>query len=195
MKRRVALLLALAFAPQFASAVLPARNLCVELREVDAGGSGAGWQVSTADARAVREHTPQRLCVQNGEAATLALDLTRPVQVWQAAPGVVLPTAVPTTQWMHAGQRLSVRPRWAGGREPVSVELAARTSRFDPAVAPRSAEAPSRVAGDVQTTLRLPLGAWVTIASTGGATDNAGVVASSQARPGLVLQLRVELAP
>lgn len=197
MKRRAApwLALGLAFASQCAPAASPARNLCVELRESGAANAAAGWQVSSADARAARERTPQRLCVQNGESASLTLDVTRPVQVWQAAPSVVLPVAIPTTRWMHAGQRLSVRPRWAGGQALVSIELATHASRFDPSVAAGSAEAPSRTGAEVQTTLRVPLGKWVTIASTGDAADGAGVVSSSQARPGRVLQLRVELAP
>lgn len=195
MKRCFALWLVLALVPQYAFAAPPARNLCVALRESGSADAATGWQLSSADARAARERTPQRLCVQDGESASFALDVTRPVQFWQAAPGVVLPVAVPTTQWMHAGQRLTVRPRWGGGREPVSVELAARASRFDPAVATGSAEPPSRIAADVQTTLRVPLGAWVTVASTGDTAGEAGVVASSQARPGRVLQLRVDLAP
>lgn len=185
----------LGLVPSLALAALPARNLCVELREASVAAPGAGWQVSSADARAVRDRAPQRLCMQNGEVATLALDLTRPVQVWQAAQGVALPVAVPTTQWMHAGQRLSVRPRWDGGREPVKVELAAHASHFDRVVAPGSGESPSRTAVEIETTLRAPLGAWITIASTGETADDANVVASSQARPGRVLQMRVELVP
>lgn len=201
MKRRAALMLALGLGlvPQFALAAPPARNLCVELREASSADAATGWQVSSADARASRERTSQRLCVQNGETASIALDVTRPVQVWQMALGAVLPVAVPTTQWMQAGQRLTVRPRWAGGQAPVSVELATHASHFDPNVAAGSAEAPSRIGAEVQTTLRVPLGKWVTIASAGAAADSAadgaGVISSNQARPGRVLQLRVELAP
>lgn len=193
MKRRAVLWLAVA--PALACAAPPQRTLCVELRETGRIDASAGWQLSSADARASRERVGQRLCVRNGERASLALDLARPVQIWQAAPGVVWPVALPTTQWLHAGQRLDVRPRWAGGQAPVDVELTAQASRLDPTVAPGSGEAPSRAAAEVQTTLRVPLGQWVTIASSGDAADAAGVVASSQARPGRELQLRVELAP
>lgn len=194
MKRRLALLMLL-LAPGLVPAAPPARNLCVELRETGGSAAAGGWQVSSADARAERERASQRLCVLNGESASFALDITRPVQVWQTAQGVVLPIPVPTTQWLHAGQRLAVRPRWPGGKAPVSVELAAGASRFDGTVAPGSAEPPSRAAAEVQTTLQLPLGQWVTIASSGDADDDANRASTRQAQGGRVLQLRVEVAP
>ena len=140
MKRRAVLWLAVA--PALACAAPPQRTLCVELRETGRIDASAGWQLSSADARASRERVGQRLCVRNGERASLALDLARPVQIWQAAPGVVWPVALPTTQWLHAGQRLDVRPRWAGGQAPVDDELTAQASRLDPTVAPGSGEAP-----------------------------------------------------
>jgi hypothetical protein len=182
------------------AAVLPARNLCIELRAASADGvdSAGGWQVSSTGARAAREQPPQRLCVQNGERAALNFGVTRPVQVWQAAPGVLLPVPVPTTQWIPAGQRVDVRVRWGGKREPVQLEIDARASRFDPSVAPGSGEAPSRAEAGVQTTLRVPLDTWVTIASAGDGADGAdrtGVVSTAQARAGLWLQVRIRLAP
>ncbi len=182
------------------AAALPARNLCIELREASADGvdAAAGWQVSSTDARAAREQPPQRLCVQNGERAAMNIGVTRPVQVWQAAPGVVLPLPVPTTQWIPAGQRLGVRARWGGGREPVQLEIDAHAGRFDPSVAPGSGEAPSRAEAGVQTTLRVPLDTWVTIAAAGteaDGADNAGVVSTASARAGHRLQVRITLAP
>ncbi|HMN77203.1 MAG TPA: hypothetical protein PKC97_14145 [Burkholderiaceae bacterium] len=191
MMRRAAL--ALALAPVLGWSAAPGRNLCVELRE--SGADAAGWQVSSDAARSGRDFQPQRLCVQNGESVSLALELTRPVQLWQAAPGVVLPIPVPTTHWLHAGQRLDVRPRWAGAKAPVSIEIAARASRFDPGVAAGSAQAPSRAGAELRTTLSVPLGEWVTIASTGDPAPDAGSVSTRQARAGRVLQLRVELGP
>lgn len=191
MMRRAAL--ALALAPVLGWSAAPGRNLCVELRE--SGADAAGWQVSSDAARSGRDLQPQRLCVQNGESVSLALELTRPVQLWQAAPGVVLPIPVPTTHWLHAGQRLDVRPRWAGAKAPVSIEIAARASRFDPGVAAGSAQAPSRAGAELRTTLSVPLGEWVTIASTGDPAPDAGSVSTRQARAGRVLQLRVELGP
>ena len=193
MKRRIVLVLTLA--PGLGWAAAPARNLCIELRESGRAASATGWQLNSADVRAERERPPQRLCVQNGERASLALELTRPVQVWQAAPGVVLTIPVPTTQWLHAGQTLEVRPRWDGAKAPVSVEIAVEASRFDPSVAEGSSQPPSRAGTALRTTVAVPLGEWVTIASTGEAAQDSGFVSTSQARTGRVLQLRVELGP
>jgi len=191
MMRRIALVLALV--PALGWAAAPGRNLCVELRE--SGAAAAGWQVSSADARSGRDFRPQRLCMQNGASASLALELTRPVQLWQAAPGVVLPIPAPTTHWLHAGQRLDVRPRWAGAKAPVKIEIAAQASRFDPGVAAGSSQAPSRTGAEVRTTLSVPLGEWVTIGSTDAPAPDAATVSTRQARAGRVLQMRVELAP
>jgi hypothetical protein len=198
MRAAVAVLVAqFVLLPGAAVAALPARNLCIEVREAGADGvdAASGWQVSSADARAARERPPQRLCMQNGDRAAMNFGVTRPVQVWQAVPGVVLPVPVPTTQWIPAGQHFSVRARWGGGRAPVELEIDARASHFDPSVAIGSSEAPSRAEAGVQTTLRVPLDTWVTIASAGGGNDDAGLVSTAQARGGHRLQVRVSLAP
>lgn len=195
-----ALFVQLALSPGWAAAAPPSRTLCVDLREAGADGArgtdtAGGWQVSSTEARAAREQPPQRLCMQNGESAAMNFGVTRPVQVWQAVPGVVLPVPVPTTQWIPAGQHVALRARWGGGREPVQLEIDARASRFDPSVAPGSSEAPSRAEAGVQTTLRVPLDTWVTIASAGGGADDVGSVSTQQARAGYRLQVRVSVAP
>jgi len=185
-----------------AAGPLPQRDLLVELREADAAqpsaGAGAtGWNVRSADASAARERPSQQLRVQNGASASLRLTVTRPLQVWQAAPGALLPVAVPGTQWIEAGQRLTVQPRWPGGHEPVAVTVSAGASRLDPHVAPGSAELPQRTDAAVVTTVSAPLGQWVTLASTGAGDDGLNVVASGQAAASAqrVLMLRVSLAP
>jgi hypothetical protein len=177
---------------------LPQRDLLIELREAEAaqepGGAG-GWNARSTDARTARERPAQQVRVHNGASASLRLAVTRPLQVWQAAPGVLLPVPVPQTQWISAGQSLTLQPRWPGGREPVSVALSAEASRLDPAVAPGSAELPQRSEAAVATTVRAPLGQWVTIAATGAEAGDMNVVASAQAASRRVLQLRVSLAP
>ncbi len=180
---------------------LPQRDLLIELREADAaaGADATGWSVRSADASAARERPAQQLRVQNGASASLRLTVTRPLQVWQAVPGALLPVAVPvpTTQWIAAGQRLTLQPRWPGGREPVSVALSSDSSRLDPHVAPGSAELPQRAEAAVMTTVNVPLGQWVTLASTGTGNDDMTIVSSGQAAAAArrVLQLRVSLAP
>ena len=195
---RRALLLA-ALLPGVALAAPPQRNLLIELRETT-GGAGNGWNLRSGDASAARERPPQQLRVQNGASASLRLEVTRPLQVWQALPiagqaGAAMPIPVPTTQWVSAGQRITVQPHWPGGREPVSVEISAESSRFDPAVAVGSAELPQKSDAGLKTTVLAPLGEWITLAASGGGSDDPNVVATSQAATPRVLQMRVSLAP
>ena len=183
-----------------ADPALPQRNLLVELREADAGQAPAGasgWSARSADASIARERPSQQLRVLNGGSASMRVGVTRPLQVWQVAPGAWLPTPVPTTQWIEAGQRLTVQPRWPGGREPVSVAIAFESSQLDTTVARGSAELPQRTEASVTTTLRAPLGQWVTVAATGTEDGNRNAISSGEAAAlaQRVLQLRVSLAP
>ena len=182
-----------------AAQALPQRDLQVELREADASQArqgAAGWSARSADASIARERPPQQLRVRNGASASLQLTLTRPLRAWQWGADFLLPPGAPGTQWLEAGQRLVVQPRWPGGRAPVSVALSAEASRFDPAVAPGSAEPPQRTAARLATTVSAELGQWVTLAAT-GVGDDGNVVSSGQAAAsaGRVLQLRVSVLP
>jgi hypothetical protein len=177
---------------------LPQRDLLIELREADASQAPAGapgWSVRSADAGMARERPAQQLRVHNGASASLRLTVTRPLQVWQAAPGALLPVPVPTTQWIAAGQRLTLQPRWPGGREPVSVAVNAGSSHLDPSVAPGSAELPQRTEAHVATTVSAPLGQWVVLAATGAGEDDANVVSSGRAAARRVLHVRASLLP
>lgn len=196
-RRTAAWLLSLLLAATHAAAAPPQRNLLVELREADAAQArpGApGWTLRSADASLPRVQPAQQLRVLNGASASLRLAVTRPLQVWQADPVSWLP--VPGTQWVSAGQQLTVAPRWPGGQEPVTVTLTSESSRFDPAVAPGSAELPQRAESSVSTTLRVPLGEWVTVAASGAVDRDPNVVSSGQAAATAqrLLQLRVSLA-
>lgn len=177
---------------------LPPRNLLVELREADTAptlAGAAGWTVRSADAATPRAQPAQQLRVLNGASASVRIGVTRPLQVWRADPLTWLP--VPGTQWVSAGQQMTVTPRWPGGSEPVTVALRAEASRFDPAVAPGSAELPGRFEARVETTLRAPLGEWVTVAASAAGDGDPDVVSSGQAAAAVqrVLQMRVSLAP
>jgi hypothetical protein len=185
-----------------AAGALPQRDLLIDLREADASQAGAGapgWSVRSADALAARERPPQQLRVRNGASGSVRLTVTRPLQVWQAAPGPLLqvPVPVPSTQWIEAGQRLTVQPRWPGGREAVEVTLSLDSSQLDPGVAPGSAELPQRLETGVNTSVRAVLGEWVTLAATGVDDSRQNVVSSGQAASAgqRILQLRVRLAP
>jgi hypothetical protein len=197
LSRRALLLVVLL--PGVALAAPPQRNLLIELRETT-GGAGNGWNLRSGDASAARERPPQQLRVLNGASASMRLEVTRPLQVWQALPvvgpaGGAMPIPVPTTQWVTAGQRITVQPHWPGGREPVSVEISAEASRFDPSVVVGSAELPQKSDAGLKTTVLAPLGEWITLAASGAGSDDPNVVATSQAATPRVLQLRVSLAP
>jgi hypothetical protein len=197
LRRRTLLLSALL--PALARAAPPQRNLLIELRETT-GGAANGWNIRSGDASVARERPAQQLRVLNGASASLKLEVTRPLQVWQALPvagpaGGAMPIPVPTTQWVAAGQRITVQPRWPGGLEPVSVEISAESSRFDPSVAVGSAELPQRSDAGIKTTVLAPLRQWVTLAASGSGSDDPNVVATGQAAAPRVLQLRVSLAP
>lgn len=76
------------------------------------------------------------------------------------------------TVWVDSGQGLSVKPRWAGGRAPVVVELEAEAPvpssaahlgrRFEARDA--TTDEPARLIA--QTTVSVPMGQWVAVAST-----------------------------
>jgi len=221
LRRRELLFAALWLGVARAEKPLPAGDLLVELREVDAAPS-SGWSARSGDAGAARQRPVQQVRVANGAKASVNVGVTRPLQTWQAAPAALLPTSIapplsppgapakappppapgqampmaaPDLQWLEAGQQLTVTVRWPGGREPASVVLSAKASRFDPTVAPGSAEPPQRSDNKLETTVLAPLGQWVTLAASGADADDANVVASAQAQAPRVLQLRVSRVP
>ena len=186
----------------FAQSALPQRDLLVELRQVDAARLQTGnLNLRSGDAAAWREHPVQQVRVHNGSSATVQLSTVRPVQYWHVVPDGHGATAVPSTQWLEAGRSLTIRPRWPGGRQSVVIEVKSDTSRFDASVAPGSAELPARSNSQLRTTVSVPLGQWVTLASsTGGGYPYAGTL-NHGARYGTqyagsqrsLLQVRVEL--
>lgn len=177
-----------------AASGLPPRDLIVELRSAGADAPASGWDLSSADA--ARDRVQHRLRVRNGQSAHLALGVTRPVQTWQVLPGVWRGVAAPATQWISAAQTLVVQPRWPGGTQPVAVTLRVHTSRFDPAVAPGSSEPPQRGEVELETTVSVPLGEWVALASSGEPDPSLqGAVGSRDAAPSRrTLQLRISVA-
>lgn len=178
-----------------AAEVLPQRDLVVELRSVAAAASGgSAWDLSTGDASRERI-AAQRVRVGNGRSASIGLGVTRPVQTWQALPGVWRGVAAPATQWISAGQSLFVEPRWPGGARPVTVTLRAMAARFDPTVAPGSATPPERREASLETTIDVTLGEWVVIATSGSTSTSSGQGIGTRDAASQALQLRVSLAP
>lgn len=188
-----------------AQAALPLRNLLVELRQGDdaslrrerAGGAGGavvigsdghvgggiaiGAQSRSRDAAA---DGVQQVRVLNGGRASMRLARAEPlefVQVLWTPQGV---QAMPSTVWTETGRGFVVHPRWPGGAAPVTVEVSAEGG--DAAAGERS---------QLLTTLQLPLGEWVTIASSAEArTTQRGSFATRDVetrRSGHVVQMRV----
>ena len=167
-----------------AQARLPARNLLVEWRAVDAArdersggavvlrsdGSGtrAGVVVESRSADR-RSDAVQRVAVLNGRSATVHVSQSVPWQFVQDAGkhGVAIGTV-----WIESGRSLQVQPSWPGGNAPVTVELQADVAG--------TAGAGDSQREQVRTTLQLPLNQWAVVAESG-----------DQRR---VLQLRVSAA-
>lgn len=190
-----------------ARAALPAVNLQVELRWVEAtlpGAAQAGVRdgavvVGTAGsvsprgaqvtATAAAAPPPvQRLTVLNGQRAIVRLEQIEALE-WlgvaaeldlQARPRRLL--AQPRQGERKSVQGFGVAPSWPGGRAPVQLALDAQQ---DGAV--------------VQTTVQLPLARWQTVARTGSASAPGarGTVGSRDAagQPERELQLRVSVQP
>ncbi len=185
MRHTFLLLCALLVGP--AAAQLPARDLVVELRQIEEGS--AGYVVGTRPQAPLM--APQQLQVRNGSPARLSWGQAIPMQWVQSvqAPGALTGAGVKQgLVWLQAGQSFSVRPRWPGGQQPVTVEIEVQSASVE---ARPGAELPTQQRGEVATTLQAPLGQWVTIARSG---QNAapGTYRSDAAtqRPRL-LQLRV----
>lgn len=203
-RRAVAALLLAASGLAHAQAALPLRNLLVELRQSDEASlqresAGAGAVVIGSDGRVsggvtigaqtrsrdAAGDSVQQLRVLNGGRGSLRLARAEPlefVQVWWTPQGV---QAMPATVWAETGRGFVVQPRWPGGAAPVTVEVSAEGGSGTGA-AERS---------QLLTTLQLPMGEWVTIASSaatrssersGAATRDIGT-----RRSAFVVQMRV----
>jgi hypothetical protein len=189
-----------------AQSALPPRNLLVELRQSDeaslqrertgatggdvvigsdgrvSGGVTIGAQTRSRDAAG---DSVQHLRVLNGGRGSLRLARVEPLeflQVWWTPQGV---QAMPSTVWAETGRGFVVQPRWPGGAAPVTVEV--------------SAEGGSGTGGaersQLLTTLQLPMGEWVTIASSAAtrSSERSGVATRDigTRRSAFVVQMRV----
>jgi hypothetical protein len=147
------------------------------------GRAGVEWSSQQAS---VDQRVEQQVMVLNGGRARLDLRQQRPVTQWQWAASVGAEGVdggygghgqpqvglVSETVWVDSGQGLAVRPRWGGGRAPVVVELEAEAPvpssaarlgrRFEARDA--MADEPARLIA--QTTVTVPMGQWVAVAST-----------------------------
>ncbi len=199
------LVLALLFsiATLSARAQLPQRDLQVSLRQVE---ESSGAVVLSTQTRPLFES--QQIQVRNGSPASLNVGQTLPLQWVQAVlalPAAHQASAAPAPSpnqrnggvanqmaWLYAGQRLTVLPRWPGGKKEVVIDVEVQSSQVDARTGP---ELPAQSHKQVRSTLSAPLGQWVTLAVTGkGATGGSsyGIYGSEAAtEPRRLLQLRV----
>lgn len=181
-------------------AQVPKRDLTVELRQV--AEASAGLTVSTQAGPPLL--TPQRVRVRNGEKASLRVEQAMPMQ-WVrsieaqsaslSAPGVSASNrgagVTNAVTWMDAGQSVTVKPRWPGGKQPVTVEVEVRSASVDERV---GAELPKQARTEAVTTVSAPLGQWITIASSGSGAQSGSYSSEAGTDATRLLQIRV-LAP
>lgn len=165
-------------------AELPQRDLTVELRQVQ---DTTGLTVSTQSREPML--APQQIRVRNGAKGSLRLEQSLPMQWVQAASA--RGTVVNAVTWMDAGQGLIVQPRWPGAKQPVTVEIEVASA----AVGDRTgSELPTQSRSQLATTVRAPLGQWVTIATTGSSAQPGVYSSAAVSESRQLIQLRV-LAP
>ncbi len=154
-------------------------QVIVDSRGQVIGRTGLG--ATTVDTEASQQ-TEQMLQVLNGQQARLHVGRQVGRQSWQIvwsppsdgggsqAGGQGSHGLHSQTTWVDLGEGLVVRPRWAGGRQPVRLEIEAPSSRaLNPGSPMGAGFEPDGQVGrtEVSTTLALPLGQWTAIAQSG----------------------------
>lgn len=190
----------LAFCALPVSAQVPKRDLTVELRQV--GEASSGLTVSTQTGQPLL--TPQQVRVRNGEKASLRLEQAMPMQWVRSVEGQSVSLAAPgvsasnrsggvsnAVTWMDAGQSITVKPRWPGGKQPVTVEVEVRSASVDERV---GADLPKQARTETVTTVTAPLGQWITIASSGSGAASGTYSSEAGTESPRLLQIRM-LAP
>lgn len=190
-----------------ARSALPQRDLLIELRQASDTQAG-GYSVSTQPQAA--PVVAQQLRVRNGEAVSWNVGQSMPMQWTQSvvaqnskldvSGGLGAPGLSASSQgggvaqgltWIEAGQSISARPRWPGGNQPVTVEVAVQSASVQERTGP---ELPTRTSSQLATVVSVPLNQWVTIATTGAAPQKGVYSTRSSSDPQRLLQIRVQLS-
>lgn len=173
------------------AAALPPRNLLVEWREQaasqaarEAAGLRGGSVVIGSDGsvhgqarmeivgrtRDSSVDSLQQLRVLNGGRGSLRLVRAAPLQFYEVRWTPRGAELTPASLWAESARGLVVLPRWPGGDAPVVVELRAESP----------GEAGAGAGLQLLTTLQLPLGEWVTVASSAQAQAAGGIDSAEQ---------------
>jgi hypothetical protein len=181
---------ALALMAQASAQNLPARNVLMELRQIDA--TAAGYSVSTRPA--VPLQAPQQVQVRNGDTARVGQTSAQP-QTWikeVQAEGQNSGAGVKQELiWFQSGQTLQLRPVWTGGRQAeVEVQWLGENVNQQP-----GQELPAQQSGQLRTTVLATLGQWVTLAKSGTEPERGVYRSDASAQAPRLLQLRVTVLP
>jgi Bacterial type II and III secretion system protein len=166
---------------------LPARDLRLEIRQVDEQGPSY-----TAGKRRGAPLLPPRMVeVRNGEEARISYSQSVPLQWTQSAQAAGPMTGAAVQQgliWLDAGHSLVLRPRWSGGQQPATVEVKMELASID---TNNSNPLPTQTREATATTVRAPLGEWVTLARNGEAPPQGTYRSEVSSQRPRLLQLRV----
>ena len=161
-----------------ALAQLPARDLTVELRQIEEGREeGSSYRAGATSS--AQSFQPQKVQVRNGQKAQLRMNLSVPIQWVEAAQAASANSGAGVKnalQWFEAGQNMAVTPRWPGGNRAATVELEVQQAAL---VTRHNADMPSQSRSQFSTTVTAPLAQWVTIAATGPAPARQGSYSST----------------
>jgi hypothetical protein len=176
-----------------AAPALPAVNLVVEVRVVDAAqASGRGDYTVSTRTLAQRPAEALQLQLLNGQTGAVRLGRALPVQWLQAVARGALSGASGASvssgssaaadrsgalayavTWVASGQSLTVRPQWPGGASPVTLDLQFSSITLRPMPGSTGTALPATRTQEAGTTLQLPLGVWTSFAATGAVQDAA----------------------
>ncbi|MCF8210757.1 MAG: hypothetical protein K9K38_15350 [Rhodoferax sp.] len=197
---------------------LPKKDFTIELRQVEDNQQPAQTFSTQAAAPLL---LAQQVRVRNGERAQARFNLAIPIQWTQRLSSQSSSTAVTranpnasnvsasgnvgahaasinahatdaelnqTIIWMEAGQSFSVTPRWPGGKHAVAVDFEVLSATIDTTA---HTGLPHQGRSQTSTTLSVPLGEWITVA-TSGDTEKTGLYRSAGASTApRLIQLRV----
>lgn len=174
---------------------LPARDLTVELRQVEeTHGEPVGYSVSSNSGSTLPALSYQKILVRNGEKASIQMGQSTPKQWVQSVTSggtVSTPNYGVTNmlEWLQSGYSISVQPKWLGGNKAATVVLELEQKDLQTV---NNADMPNQARRQYSSTITAPLAQWVTISSS-GEVPKAGVYSTSSANKvnRQALQLRV----
>lgn len=183
---------------------LPARDLTVELRQIEeTHGDPVGYVVSASSGSELTPLSYQKLLVRNGEKASVQMHQSTAKQWTQSVSSASSATTTTGTantasvgvnnnlEWLQAGYSISVQPKWPGGNKAAVVELELDQKDLQTI---SNADMPQQARRQFTSTITVPLAQWVTISSS-GEVPKAGVYSTSSKKAGRqALQIRI-LAP